>query len=54
MCMCVEKVIEGKSKIDSEKEMTPMIIKTIQNRRSSIVCALISPYPTVVIVVTVK
>lgn len=46
--------IEVKEPETSEKMKTPVIIKTIQKTYSGNVPADMSPYPTVVMVVTIK
>jgi hypothetical protein len=47
-------MIEAKAPLANEKALTPAIIRRIQVILSVQVLMLISPYPTVVIVVIVK
>ena len=46
--------MEAKAPLANEKETTPMIIIMMQKTYSRPLAAEMSPYPTVVIVVTVK
>ena len=47
-------ISDVKEPVANEKETTPKSIVTIDNSRSFVSVAEMSPYPTVVIVVTVK
>ena len=49
-----ELMSELKDPVANEKEVTPRSIMKIQNNFSQVVFAVISPYPTVAIVVTTK
>jgi hypothetical protein len=46
--------MEVRAPVEKEKKTTPRIIKKILTSLSVVLVPLISPYPTVVIVVTVK
>jgi hypothetical protein len=47
-------MMEARVPLANEKAMTPITMIKMQNTFSTLVLPLISPYPTVVIVVTVK
>jgi len=47
-------MIEERAPVAKEKAMTPMIINKQQIIFSSMLCDVMSPYPTVMMVVTTK
>jgi hypothetical protein len=47
-------MIDEMAPVANEKEMTPMSISNMQRSFSARLLAVISPYPTVMMVVTVK